>query len=734
MNKRAFVPAFTILAALLLIAGLVSGFAPRAGAADPGTIKVTKSWAQGQEPKETVEVCFVVTSDADGTDVLGRKCTTDATYTVTFGPSDPALTANTTYFVWEEVGAGWTTSGDNPVEVKIPSAGGNVDASFENEKSNGTATITIHKATCPESSEHLFDQCHDDRLADIHFTIGSDRVTTDKDGVATAKAPSGSVRITEAEGDFTANATAGAAYVYCSVQPGSSDVLHDAVANHRSVDLIVKDGQTIVCDWYNLTAKAGAKTGILELHKRVCPNGPPAGDIFLACHDNLPQQPVAFSVGGGAAKFVGTDGNVIFDNLPAGTQQVQETEGPPLEAVELRIWCSVQGSNSAPFQVQPNGPNFAVAVDAGTHVICDVYNIAINLSGQTPTPLPQATNTPTVAPPPVTNSPTIAPPPPPTATMTPIPPTATMTPIPPTATMTPTMTATPLPPTPTPIVSGRPIQVQAGTCNDLADQPSFPLNDLITPEGAVRGSERATVAEASYSQIDISFTDLLSTNYAITVRKSHESNRTLVACGEIGGPIRSDGSVVVGLRELANSGLTGVAYVIPDPNNAGRTRVSIFLAPGLAEEDPTLKPASAEALVIDSKVDNGPVSPESQSGYEIKIFGSGRAEIVITPPGAADALGNKKTAQQETRTVDLSDAELTRLLQRLQNAGYFQLTQADKVNPDNQTVGGGTSVLTVSLVDGEWTVNANGLTQAEASTLDRAQKIISDAVGGVELP
>ena len=729
MNKRAFAPAFTILAALLLVAGLVSSFVPRAGAADPGTITVTKTWAQGQEPNETVEVCFVLTSDADGTDVLSRKCTSDSSYTVTFGPDDPTLKANTTYFVWENVGAGWTTTGDNPVEVKIPRAGGNVDVSFENQKSNGAATITIHKATCPETSNQLFKDCHDDRLADIHFTIGSERVTTDKNGVATAKVPSGSVRITEAEADFNENATAGAAYVYCSVQPGSTDVLHDTVANHRSVDLTVKDGQSVVCDWYNLTSKGAAQSGILELHKRVCPNGPPSGDIFQECHDNLPQQPVAFSVGGGAAKFVGTDGNVVFDNLPAGTQQVHENEGPPLEAVELRIWCSVQGSTAAPFQVQPSGPNFAVTVDAGQHVICDVYNIAINLSGETPTPPPQATNTPTVAPPPVKNTPTIAPPP--TATMTPIPPTATMTPVPPTPTMTPTMTETP---TPTPTAAGRPIQVQAGTCNDLSDQPSFQLNDLITPEGTVRGSERATVAEASYSQINISFNELLSDNYAITVRKSHESNRSLVACGEIGGPIRSDGSVVVGLRELANSGLTGVAYLIPDPNNAGRTRVSIFLAPGLAEEDPTLKPASAQALVIDSRVDNGPVSPESQSGYEIRVFGSGRAEITITPPGAAEALGNQKTAQQQTRTVDLSDSELTQLLQQLQNAGYFQLTQADKVNPEKQTIGGGNSVLTVSLVDGEWTVNGNGLSQDEAATLEKAQKIVADAVGGVELP
>jgi hypothetical protein len=725
--RRTWIPAFTFFALLTLVLGATGLRAPIAGAVDQGTITVTKSWAAGQQPSEVVEVCFIVTSDADGTNVLDRQCTSDASYTVTLGEGNTKLSTDTTYFVWEDVGAGWTATGGNPVEVKIPSASGTANVSFENERSNGTATITIHKATCPETTTDLFKQCHDDRLAGIHFTIGSARVTTDKNGVATANIPSGTVRITEAETDFNENATAGAAYVYCSVQPGSSEVLHDAVANHRSVDIKVKDGTTVICDWYNLTSGGATQKGILELHKRVCPNGPPSGDIFQECHDNLPQQPVAFSVNGGPAKFVGENGNVIFDGLTAGSQAVQETEGPPLEFVELRIWCSAQGSDQAPFQIQPNGPNFAVQVGAGQHVICDVYNIAINLSGQTPTPPPVQTpttppvNTPTSAPPPAaTNTPTTAPPPPPTQTPTPVPPTATA-----------TMTATPVPPTPTPTPEGRPIQVQAGTCNDLSDEAGFDLNSLTTPEGTVHGSERATVAQASYTVINISLDELLSSDHSITVRKSQAASSTIVACGEIGGPTRSDGSIVVGLRELGNSGLTGVAYLIA---NGNRTGISVFLAPGLAEEDPTLKPASDEALVIDSTVDNGPVAPESQEGYEIKIFGSGRAEITITPPGAADALGDQTTAEKQTRTVDLSDEELTQLLQQLQDSGYFRLTQESDINPNSQTVGGSNSQLKVSLVDGDWTVIGNGLTDTQAATLEKAQKIVSDAIGGVELP
>jgi hypothetical protein len=49
-------------------------------------------------------------------------------------------------------------------------------------------------------------------------------------------------------------------------------------------------------------------------------------------------------------------------------------------------------------------------------------------------------------------------------------------------------------------------------------------------------------------------------------------------------------------------------------------------------------------------------------------------------------------------------------------------------------VGGPTSLLSVSLVDGDWSVDGNGLSQTEASTLAKAQQIVASAVGGVQLP
>ncbi len=41
----------------------------------------------------------------------------------------------------------------------------------------------------------------------------------------------------------------------------------------------------------------------------------------------------------------------------------------------------------------------------------------------------------------------------------------------------------------------------------------------------------------------------------------------------------------VGLREQNGSGVEGIAYMVPHPDVPGRTRVTVFVAERLAEED-----------------------------------------------------------------------------------------------------------------------------------------------------
>lgn len=140
---------------------------------------------------------------------------------------------------------------------------------------------------------------------------------------------------------------------------------------------------------------AAQAAGSITLHKRVCPAGT-TGNVFDECHDNVPGQPVSFSLNGGAAELVDANGDVTFSGLAAGTYAISEVEGIPLDFVNLRVWCSIQGTNPVPLEVTTDGPNFSVDLGDGEAMVCDVYNIAENLSGLTPTPAPVVTKTPSI--------------------------------------------------------------------------------------------------------------------------------------------------------------------------------------------------------------------------------------------------------------------------------------------------------------------------------------------------
>jgi hypothetical protein len=51
-----------------------------------------------------------------------------------------------------------------------------------------------------------------------------------------------------------------------------------------------------------------------------------------------------------------------------------------------------------------------------------------------------------------------------------------------------------------------------------------------------------------------------------------------LACGEVGGSFTRDGALIVGLREVANSNVTGIVYLSPVAANPGNTAASFFVS------------------------------------------------------------------------------------------------------------------------------------------------------------
>lgn len=125
------------------------------------------------------------------------------------------------------------------------------------------------------------------------------------------------------------------------------------------------------------------------------------------------------------------------------------------------------------------------------------------------------------------------------------------------------------------LVTERPGEVLSGSCDEPSETIAS-LTPLDSAEGEAQGQGAAIEADSSYTTIPIPLESLLSGQSSIVVLLSAEASETVVACGEIGGVVGEDGSLVVKLSERNGSGFTGIAFLAPgDP---GTTGASVFLA------------------------------------------------------------------------------------------------------------------------------------------------------------
>jgi hypothetical protein len=122
-------------------------------------------------------------------------------------------------------------------------------------------------------------------------------------------------------------------------------------------------------------------------------------------------------------------------------------------------------------------------------------------------------------------------------------------------------------------------------------------------------------------------------------------------------------------------------------------------------------------VVIQSIVNNGPVSPESQQGYQITIDTGGTAIVAIKGEG---------TPTPSMQIVALGADGLQSLLLQLQQIGYFDLVTRVQGTP---LIGGPTNSLSVWLNGQSWQVNGALLSGDDLTTLNEAQQAIATAVG-----
>jgi hypothetical protein len=129
----------------------------------------------------------------------------------------------------------------------------------------------------------------------------------------------------------------------------------------------------------------------------------------------------------------------------------------------------------------------------------------------------------------------------------------------------------------------------------------------------------------------------------------------------------------------------------------------------------------SDGVVLTAVVNNGPLPPEFQAGYEITIDVAGSATITVTEEGQPD---NPVITTSKLGVDGLQD-----LLMQLDTCGFYYLPQRSEFADVDLPVGGSVSVLEVRLADGGWATSEVTLTGPEQTSFRACQDIVATQLG-----
>jgi plastocyanin len=139
-----------------------------------------------------------------------------------------------------------------------------------------------------------------------------------------------------------------------------------------------------------------------------------------------------------------------------------------------------------------------------------------------------------------------------------------------------------------------PAHIHSGTCDNLGDIVA-PLSDVTElTAGESFGVPTAVLVKESDTDVALPLGDILAAPHAINVHESAEAIQNYIACGDIGGRV-IDGDLVIGLRELNDSGHHGVAEDEQDAATDAAPAATDAPATAVAAETPADAAQGAEA-------------------------------------------------------------------------------------------------------------------------------------------
>ena len=120
----------------------------------------------------------------------------------------------------------------------------------------------------------------------------------------------------------------------------------------------------------------------------------------------------------------------------------------------------------------------------------------------------------------------------------------------------------------------RPAHIHVGACPTPGEIVG-PLSPVGPSLGVTVAAPEALRVELSRSTFDLSLSELVAAGHVVAVHLAHDQMETIIACGDIGGPMRSATELVIGLAPVADSGYSGIA-VLADAGQ-GMTVADVYI-------------------------------------------------------------------------------------------------------------------------------------------------------------
>jgi plastocyanin len=178
-----------------------------------------------------------------------------------------------------------------------------------------------------------------------------------------------------------------------------------------------------------------------------------------------------------------------------------------------------------------------------------------------------------------------------------------------------------------------PAHIHSGTCDNLGDIVA-PLTDIQeNTAGEKFGAQTAALVKESETDVPMTLSDILAAPHAVNIHESAENIQNYIACGDIGGRV-VDGDLLIGLREINDSGHSGVARLETDDDG---TEVYVYLAELGAEAGADASQAAADTpAAVAETPEAAAETPEAAAAETEEAAAPAETEEAAPAAAAAD--------------------------------------------------------------------------------------------------